>query len=175
MRRVLGILSLMVAGAGLLIALFPLISVWRVSGSVLAELPDVQGPSINTDRNRLALFDDDFVLATRTYEGLSGSDLKQVLLREGFRILNARGEVWLSKPCCGDYDAVWVRIDEVGPDTGLAVVTVADSDEQVAWPLISWLGLSVIAVGLAGALAALTGAGGGRQRQPDPPRVDMAS
>ncbi len=175
MRRVVGLLGLMVAGAGLLIALFPLISVWRMSGSVLAELPDVQGPSISTDRNRLALFDGDFVLATRTYEGFSGPDLKEVLLSEGFGILNARGGVWLSKPCCGDYDAVWARIDEVGPDTGLAVVTVADSDVQVAWPLISWLGLSVIAVGLAGALAALTGAGGGRRRQPGPPRVGMAS
>lgn len=162
MRSIGPAIRLIAIGAGLLIMFFPLISVWRVSGEVLSELPALSASATTTDRNRLALFDDDLVVATRIYGGVSPVVLREALVSDGFQTVNVGGERWLAKPCCGEYDAAWVRVDEVGADSAKAVVTVADGDVQASWPFFSLLGLTVVFGGLV--LATLVPGDGRRRR-----------
>lgn len=70
---------------GLLLALFPFISVWRLSGEVLDELPSIPGSATTDDRNRLgAIFDDDFTLATRTYADVTVDQVREALADRAF-------------------------------------------------------------------------------------------
>lgn len=154
-RRVGVIFGAVVALVGLLIALFPLISVWRVSGQVLDELPPISAAGVHDDRHRFAIPDPDFVLATRTYEGLAAVDVEAALLGGGFESISAGTERWLSKDCCGEYDAVWVQVVDDGSGSAVATLTAADSDVQLSWPFFLVLGLPLLLGGGLGAVAAL--------------------
>jgi hypothetical protein len=149
------IFGALAALVGLVIALFPWISAWRVSGRVLDELPMVSAAGIHDDRHRLAIPDPDFVLATRTYEGLAADEVEAALLSGGFQSISAGTERWLSKNCCGEYDAVWVQVRDVHSGSATATLTVADSDVQLAWPFFLVFGLPMTLGGTIGAVAAL--------------------
>ena len=69
---------------GLLIALFPIVSVARLPGQVLHELPIIADAEATDTQKRLgALFDDDFVLATRTYTGTDAEPIRSTLIAAG--------------------------------------------------------------------------------------------
>lgn len=138
--------GLIVGGLGLLVALFPVVSVWRVSGHVIDQLPETAAET-EDDRHRLAIFDPAFVLATRTYVATATQDVEDALGKAGFQDVRAAGERYLSKDCCGEYDAVWVLVDE-GPDGAtVAQLTVADADIQLSWPYFLIFGLTGTVIG----------------------------
>ncbi|MCP3992498.1 MAG: hypothetical protein GY724_25730 [Actinomycetia bacterium] len=62
--------ALIIIGCALM--LWPFISVWRLSEDVLNELPEIPNAEVVfEDQNPLALFDTEFELATRRYQGLT--------------------------------------------------------------------------------------------------------
>lgn len=147
-RRVVSLAGAFLVAAGLMAIVFPLVSVWWVTGEVFTELPaSVPGSSID-DRNRLALTDRDFVLGTRSYEATSVSEVEVALRDDGFESFALDGETWFAKPCCGGYDAVWVRVAEAD-DTTIASISVADGDVKAIWPMAGVVGLLVVALGIA--------------------------
>ncbi|MEL7209996.1 MAG: hypothetical protein AAGK32_17485 [Actinomycetota bacterium] len=146
-------IGVVIAGLGLFIALFPVVSVWRVSGQVLAQLPELSA-EVDDDRHRLAIWDSDFVLATRTYHDITADDLEAAFFQNGFGSASAGGERWLSKECCGEYDAVWVQIEDRAEGGAVATVTAADSDVTLSWSFFAIVGLVLI---LSGAVAARAG------------------
>lgn len=148
MSRVVGALGLVLLGLGLLIALFPFISVWRVSGQVLDELPEISGSESTDQRHRFrAMFDDDFVLATRTYRDTTVDSVLDALARDGFKTQGIAGRRWLTRPCCGEYDAVGVDVQETDRVSVVAILTVADSDFQVSWPFFAFFGIALASAG----------------------------
>lgn len=151
MRRLIGAFGLLLVGLGLFVALLPVVSVWRVSGQVLRELPEISGSEVVDERHRFALSNDDFLLATRSYGDATVEVVRGSLVADGFEPLSIDGEQWLSKPCCGEYDAVWVHLEaSPGQDTlTVATLTVADSDIQLSWPIITMLGTLVLLAGAA--------------------------
>ena len=162
MSRTAGALWLLLLGLGVLIALFPFISVWRVSGQVLEELPQVLESETTDQRNRFgAMFDDDFVLATRTYRDTTADVVLDALRSDGFESAFLRDRRWSAKACCGDYDAVFVDVQERDSGSAVAVLTVADSDVQVAWPIFASLGIPMAIAG-----SVLASVGFRKRRQP---------
>ena len=147
MSRTAGALWLLLLGLGVLIALFPFISVWRLSGQVLEELPQVLESETTDQRHRFgAMFDDDFVLATRTYRDTTADVVPNALRSDGFEPAFLGDRRWSAKACCGDYDAVFVDVQERDPGSVIAVLTVADSDFQVSWPIFALLGVVLASV-----------------------------
>ncbi len=142
--------GLAIASTGLLVALFPMISIWRVSSEVLDELPEIPASSIEDDHRRFAIADPEFVLATRSYQGTSSDDVERALLANGFAPTSGRDGRWLYKDCCGEYDAVWVRVNKSGAESSVAVLTAADSDLQTSWPFFAFTGLLVTLTALTG-------------------------
>lgn len=142
---------------GLLIALFPLFSVSRLPGQVLHELPIIpDAEAIDTHARVGALFDDDFVLATRTYTGVDAEPIRSTLVAAGFESRAIDGELWFARECCGEYDEVWVRVGE--PDLNghvEATLTVADDDVRTAAGLFALIGLALFVPGLLIALSGL--------------------
>lgn len=131
---------------GLLVALSPFISVWRVGGQMLNELPVLDGTDHRDERVGLsAMFDDDFILARRTFSNADERTVAGTLAAAGFEPM---GTVGFSKRCCGDYDAVVADVQ--GTDDGRTVVelTASDSDWQLAWPLFSGFGAFVALIGV---------------------------
>lgn len=135
---------------GLMVVVLPLVSVWRATDAAFAELPSsIAGPSTD-DRNRLALFDQHFVLGTRSYEATSVADVEAALRDDGFETFVLRDETWFAKPCCGSYDAAWVRVEETDRTASAeASISVADSDVVATWPLAGVVGLLLAALGIA--------------------------
>ena len=135
---------------GLLIALFPIVSVARLPGQVLHELPIIADAEATDTQKRLgALFDDDFVLATRTYTGTDAEPIRSTLIAAGYESRAINGELWFARECCGQYDEVWVRVGE--PDLNgqvVATLTVADDDVRAAAALYAVLGLALFLPGL---------------------------
>lgn len=163
MSRIVGALGLVLLGLGLLIALFPFISVWRVSGQVLDELPEISGSESTDQRHRFgAMFDGDFVLATRTYRQTTVDVVRDALARDGFEPGSMAGRRGLTRPCCGDYDAVWVDVQDRDPGSVVAVLTVADGDVQVSCPIFALFG---IALAFAGSVMAFVNLAGERRPQ----------
>ncbi len=143
MRRVAVVVGLLLAGIGLLALLYPPVSVWRVSGTALNQLPAEAG-EITDARNRFALGDPDFVVATRVYHDRSPDEVRELLLENGFETIGADEA---SKECCGDWDAMvasWAADDAGGTSVSL---TPADGDIQVTWPLFAIVSAVLITVG----------------------------
>lgn len=42
--------------------------------------------------------------------------------------------------CCGDYDGVVVHVEQAGQISDRAVLTAADADGQLAWPIFTVFG-----------------------------------
>ena len=146
-RLLLGAL-LVITGFLLLLAL-P-VSVWRVSGEVLDELPPVEGAEVGDTRHRVsALRDPLFIVARRTWTGTTVDEVRRVLLDDGFDTWTAGRRSALAKPCCGDYDAVVVDLVD-GPEPGQveARLTTADGDVQGAAVIFTLLGLALAVPGL---------------------------
>ena len=108
-----------------------------------------------------ALFDDEFVLARRTFDGVDDRTVSEALAANGFESL---GIVRYSKECCSGYDAVWADVQTPGRDRVVVDLTAADSDWQLAWPLFSGLG----------SLVALVGAGSLRTGRSAPRELEAA-
>lgn len=146
MRRVGPAIGATVLLVGVVIALGPFISVWRAGGQMLGELPEVEGAVYSDERvGWSAMFDDEFVLARRTFTGVEDRIVAEALVADRFEPMGAVG---FSKECCGGYDAVWVDVQNRGVDRVVVELTAADSDWQLAWPLFSGLGFLVALVGL---------------------------
>ncbi len=145
--RISRVSGLLLATAGVVLALWPVLSVWRVSGQVLDELPPIDGVETTDDRSPLsALTDPEFRLATRTYRGAEPETVESALLAAGFTRSGPAGQ--LSRDCCGEYDAVWVDVTDGSDALVIAELTTADADVQVAGPIFALLGLCVIAIGI---------------------------
>lgn len=147
MRRLLGVL---VFAVGLWLTIYPFLSVWSVTGEALDQLPEIDAVAIETDRNWTAMFSDDFVLATRSYDGPTGREVNDALGAAAFEPTSVSGERWWAAECCGTYDAAWVRVEGSGDGDGrpVAIVSVYDADIQATWPFISGLGLLVSLIGV---------------------------
>ncbi len=137
-------------GLGVLIALYPFLSVWRVSGQVLDELPLIEETVTVDQTNRFgtAVFDGDFLLATRVYEERSVEDVERALAGKGFERTGFGEDLWWVKECCGEYDAVMVRVTAEEPGGTLANVTVFDSDIQASWFFFLFFGSIPLLPGL---------------------------
>ena len=130
-----------VVGLGLIVALLPFVSAWRLGGEALAQLPEVPGHAASSESRGVgALFDDDFVVATRTYPGVDADTVRAAFTAAGFGSTSVAGARWLAAECCGDYDAVLVRLEERG-GSAVAIMTAADRDVQTVWPLLTAFGL----------------------------------
>lgn len=145
-RRVIGVLLLAV---GVVIMLYPLVSVRRISHRSLNELPRIEDVAVNdVSKDVFALLDEDFTLATRTYQGTDLETVEAALFAAGFDVLHGTtpSQNGFSLECCGEYDAIWVHLFEV--DSGVvASTTAADSDIQLAWPISLFIGLFAAAAG----------------------------
>jgi hypothetical protein len=145
------------------IVLSPFISVWRVGGEMLDELPDLDGFEHSDDRvGWSAMFDADFVLARRTFIGVDDRAVAEALVANGFESMGLAG---YSRECCGDYDAVWADVQNSGTDRVVVELTAADSDWQFSWPLFSGFGSLM---GLVGFGVLLTGRSTPRELEADP-------
>lgn len=146
-RRSLGgnAVRLAFGAVGLFLLLYPAASVWRLSGEVLDIVPADIGERSTDDRHRLALFDSgDFVLAERTYTGVSALEVRAELQAAGFQGGTLGGAAVLSSECCGSYDAVTVELSDLDGGDTLALISVADADITLSWPLLFAPGLFVL-------------------------------
>ena len=143
LRAAIGAVGLLV---GVLIALGPFISVSRVGAQMLGELPDLEGVDHSDQRVGWgAMFDDEFVLARRTFNGVDDRTVAQAMVANGFEPM---GIVGFSKECCGDYDAVRADVQSPSADRTVVELTAADSDWRLVWPLFSGVGSLVALAGL---------------------------
>ncbi len=165
-RPVLALLGFVLCALGLLLAAFPIVSTWWVSGDALAELPEVVAADAEVEdtRHRLALADPDFLLAERRYTGVTAADVEAALRADGFEGFagpTPSAGLSLSKECCGEYDAVWITV--VDTDAGAtAEITVADADIQAVAPTMIAVGSLLAVVGVVLLIGgARPGSGGG--------------
>lgn len=139
---------------GVVVAAGPFISVARVGTEMLAELPEVDGAVIDDSRvGWSAMFNDDFVVARRTYLGTSPQAVGDAYRSGG---LENDGVDKFSTACCGDYDAVQIVISRSESGAVTAELAPADSDWQASWPLFAIVGLVLVAAGGAIAVTALS-------------------
>ncbi len=124
--------SWVVVGGALAFALFPFFSSARLSGEALAQLPDVDSATFVDDQHRLAIFSDDFVVATRVYDGTSIEAIRTALTSNGYEI---SGLNRASVECCGDSDGIWVVLTEVDDGSISASLSPVDKDIQATWPV----------------------------------------
>lgn len=141
---------------GLLVALFPFISVWRASGETLGQLPEIEGAEFSDTRHRIgALFDDRMILASRTYPTLEAEQVRVALVDAGYRTHREADTQWQTMECCGEWDAVLVRAEDRDEGGARVLLTMADSDIQVSLWFFLILGLPMFAIGLTLLTAAL--------------------
>ena len=96
--------------------LYPLVSVRRISHRSLNELPRIEDVAVNdVSKDVFALLDEDFTLATRTYQGTDLETVEDALFAAGFDVLHGTtpSQNGFSLECCGEYDAIWVHLFEV--------------------------------------------------------------
>lgn len=130
--------------AGIVVALVPGFSVWRAGGEMLNELPSMHGvETIDQRVGWTAFFDDDFVLARRTYLDSDKRSVADALQGDGFA-----GVGRLSKDCCGGFDAAWADIQENNDGSTVVALTGADDDWQASWPAWLFVGIVTSAAGL---------------------------
>lgn len=110
----------------------------------MAQLPDAGNANYNDERHRLAIFSDDFTVATRTYRGSSIEDLRDTFQRNGFQ---SSGRNRYAIPCCGDYDGIWVSLTE-SPNGTTASLSPIDGDLASTWLRFPILSLLVVGLGL---------------------------
>ena len=154
-RRTRLFLGLSLALAGAFVALYPFVSVWRVAGQALDELPEISEVESSGRSHGLgALYDSEFVLATRSYSEVTPQSVREALASNGFEATVVNGSERYAKECCGDYDALWVEIsstDQAGEV--LASATAADADIQTTIGLLVLFGLLLFVSGVAIAIA----------------------
>ncbi len=135
---------------GLMALLFPFVSVWRLSGEVLDQLPQLEGVEPADSRHRIgALGDPEFVLARRVLTGVEGDRVQRALVADGFERTAIGGRPVLVKPCCGDYDAVEARIvDDPEAERVTIELSAVDGDIQSAVFVFVVVGLVLLVPGL---------------------------
>ena len=146
-RRSLGgnVLRLVFGAAGLFLLLYPAISVWRLTGEVLDLVPADIGESSTDDRHRLALLDTgDFILAERTFTGVTALEVRAELQAAGFQGGTIGGLGVLSLECCGSYDGVIVDLTDLESGETLARISAADSDIALTWPIVAVPGIVLL-------------------------------
>lgn len=131
---------------GVFVAVFPLISAARLSRTALAELPQVSSSVFNDDQHRLAIFGNDFTVASRVYQGTTVEAVRLELVAAGYQL---SGLNRLSTACCGSYDGVWVTLAELEGGDVVASLSPIDSDIQSSWPVFPILGSILVGSGLA--------------------------
>lgn len=153
-RAIRVFLGLVLAVAGAFVAFYPFVSVWQVADEALGELPEIAGiESSGTSHGLGALYDRDFVLATRSYDRTTPAAVHQALTDSGFEVANIDGSQRYVKDCCGDYDAVWVEVTETevtdAAQAGmvLASATAADADVQLTVVILVLFGLVLLLLG----------------------------
>ncbi|MCP3882763.1 MAG: hypothetical protein GY701_30865 [Sulfitobacter sp.] len=142
-------------------ALWPLVSVWRLSGQVLDELPVIPDAVIvSEERNSLGLFDEDFELAAVTYRGTTLESVRAVLRQAGFHSYSRGASIGMARECCAAYDGITVDMSTNDNGDVVAQLSVQDTDVQAMWPFTTTLG----------ALTAILGAAAiaGRRQLPEP-------
>ena len=129
-------------------AYFPF-SVSRLATESLDALPLLVAQPEDTNNGAFAMFDGDFILATRTYDGVDRELVETAMLASGFDVLHGPtpSQNGFSKPCCGEYDALFVHLSTVD-GTVVATTTAADSDVVIAGPMFLVLGGFVAAFGI---------------------------
>lgn len=138
---------------GAIIALFPVASLWRASGQALDILPPVAAAQVDDDRHGFtAIWDPEFIVATRIYRGVSAEKVQATLTGAGFETANIAGDPWLVEECCGEHDAVWVGVESDGEGNAVARITMADGDIQLSWVFFAVLGSPLFLGGVAVAL-----------------------
>lgn len=151
-KRAVSVLGTALGLVGLFIMIWPFISVARVSSQSLNELPEFAEVVMEDDaRGAFAIFDrDEFTLSTRTYLAADLAKVEAELLAEGFEVFHGRTPRGngFTKRCCGDYDALVVRLTSSGQNT-VATATASDGDVTVTWPLLVILGAPVLLLGVA--------------------------
>jgi hypothetical protein len=81
MSRLRPLVGATVLLVGLLVALSPFISVWRAGGQMLGEIPDLEGIDHRDERTGpSAMFDDDFILARRTFIDVDDQAVAEALV-----------------------------------------------------------------------------------------------
>lgn len=144
MRRVAIVAGLLMAGVGLIALLYPPTSVWQVSGAALEELPAPVG-DVTDNRNRFALGDPDFVIATRVYHDRAPQEVEDALLAGGFQPMGADE---LFKDCCGDWDAMVASVSPDGVEGTVVRLTPADTDIQTSWPFFAIVAAALMTGGV---------------------------
>lgn len=143
MGRVLRVVGLLLIGLGVCIALFPFISTARISSVILDELPDTVSGSSADDVNQYGapIFDDNFVLATRTYETATVEEVEQALASAGYQRTNLGENLVWSRECCGEWDGATVKVTQGSTGRAVATVSVVDTDVQSLWLVFPIIGL----------------------------------
>lgn len=143
MSRVLRVIGSLLVGLGFLVALSPFISTARIADVILDELPETVSGSSTDEQDRFgtAIFDEDFTLATRTFDTATVEEVEQALAAAGYQRISSGEDLVWSRECCGSWDAARVRVIEDDAQRAVAVMTVFDSDIQISWPFLSVLGL----------------------------------
>ncbi len=132
---------------GLLVMAGPFISVSRAGTQMLAELPEIDGADFIDERvGWSAVFNDDLVVARRTYSGVTEQVVADALRSDGYETLGVDG---FSRTCCGEYDAVWITISASESGTVVAELQAADADWQSSWPVFAMIGLILSTGGIA--------------------------
>lgn len=154
-KRLLIGLGMVLAIAGLVISLYPFVSIWQAGGRALGQLPEIDGRGFSDERNGLgALFDEDMTVARRTYSDISPDRVVERLAESGFQSNRGMDHHWYVKECCGSWDAVVVRAEPVdtGAGTGSGtelIISMQDQDIQSSWPVLVLFGLPFVAAGSA--------------------------
>lgn len=145
MRRLIGMAILLL---GLAVALWPARSVWQLSNEVVAKAPDTED-LVSADTRWFPLADDDFILGTAVYEGVTAAEVSQQLSAAGFTNRGTVGQrgTWLSYPCCGGFDAALARTSDIGSGQVLIEFSAVDKDVQAFWWFFALIGLGIAFAG----------------------------
>ncbi len=145
MRRLVGTAILLL---GLVIAVYPAGSVWRVSGEAVAMAPDIE-QLVERNTALFPLIDGDFILGTARYEGVSEAEVSQQLVAAGFdgRAFSEERGSWQTYECCGEFDALLARATDAGDGTVLVEFSALDTDVQALWWFFTLVGAGIAFIG----------------------------
>lgn len=147
-RRLPQVVGLVLVGLGLIVALYPFVSIWRAGDQALAQLPEITDREYSDQHHRLgALSDIEMVLVRRTYADTTVDQAVTWLQEAGYGSNRSSFRQWYSKECCGAWDAVVVRPVQKGQDVELAI-TMFDQGIQSSWPLTVPVGLGLVGLGV---------------------------
>lgn len=78
----------------------------------------------------------------------SVDEVESALAGKGFERSNIGQQLWWTKDCCGEYDAVMVDLSAGDAGNTVASVTVFDSDVQATWFVFLFFGAILLLPGL---------------------------